>query len=265
MSKDDSAMETVEDMLKALHRLSAIKDQQQKYPIKKMSILFAGRKKSLTGSTAKTNNDNNNNNKDNNNINNINDDAAWMSPSAHISRDIAAEIVDSSAHRCGISERLKYRTCLLESNSRGNEECAHQFVDRYPACFFRNHYYHNNINNNNNKNNNNNNNNNNPLQCSSTCISNFDQCLFFSTKPEAMICIQARDKCRTSCPSSVVMPVLQRVKRGYHHMMQERNVCIHKCAAYFEVCEQIIEEYENLYICKENELNCRKMCDHVQG
>lgn len=62
-----------------------------------------------------------------------------------------------------------------------------------------------------------------------------------------MVCLRARKHCSGGCSGGGGV----RVKRD----------CYGVCAGYFVVCEQVVEQYEDLYICKTNEQACRKTCD----
>lgn len=142
-------------------------------------------------------------------------------------------VFDIPGRDCGLKTRLAYRKCLITANSE-NHLCARQFVGDYPSCFFHNmtrgiDAY----------------------GCMRTCISQFDQCMYFSTKPEVMVCMQARGVCAHNCPATNG----QVVKRG----------CYEDCAGYFQVCEQLVTQTEDLYICKENERQCKERCAEAEG
>ena len=152
-----------------------------------------------------------------------------------------SNIANIQARQCGLNCRLRYRKCLVDTNYRGAEmhTCAQHFVREYPVCFFKTPTTHHQKNN--------------EYTCTAQCVVYFDQCLFFSSKPESMVCLRARKHCASQCMYSV---------RGT--LRVKREDCYGVCAGYFVICEQVVEQYEDLYICKVNEQACKKTCDRDQ-
>ena len=140
----------------------------------------------------------------------------------------------ANSKRCGMGARVNYELCNKNAVKKGDEEeCASIFVNAYEKCYFGDSLLKGNSKD--------------LMDCSGSCLRNFDNCLLNSNRVEVFICINARDTCWGRCPW-LVNNVSKRTSTN----------CDSVCQGRFDQCYDVIEQPHEIMLCNVNRNLCRQ-------